>query len=107
MFADIDQRQGAKSTFEFHFQEIFTGERIDLITGDEVRAQIKAKTRFQTGLAHIEILRLSDGEEVVIAVGELDHKAIIKVNVTKPFVTVRMMDGRLQVENTETRPGYL
>lgn len=107
MSAEIDERECAKSSFEFHFQEIFTGERIDIITGDEVRAQIMAKTRFQTGLAHIETLKLCDEEEVVLMIGELNLKATVKVDVTKPFVTVKMMDEQLQVENTDMRPGYL
>ena len=107
MSADIDQQAREKSTFEFHFQEIFTGERVDMMTGKEVRAQIEAKTRFQTGLAHIETLQLRDGEEVVIAIGKVNLKATVKVDVTKPFVTVKMVDGALQVENTDTRPGYL
>ena len=107
MSSDIDNRGGAKSAFEFHFQEIFTGERIDILTGDEVRAQVVAKTRFQTGLAHIETLELCDGEEVTLRIEELNLKVTVRVDVTKPFVTVRMMDGQLQVENAAMSPGYL
>jgi hypothetical protein len=65
------------------------------------------KTRYQTGLAHIEPLKLCDGEEVVLMIGEWNLKATVKVDVTKPFVTVKMMDEQLQVENTDMSPGYL
>lgn len=107
MSSDIDKQDCEKSTIEFHFQEIFTGEQIVIKLGDEVRAQIVAKTRFQTGLAHIESLELCEGEEVTLYIGEMDLKAIVKVDVSKPFVTVKMRDGQLQVENTAMRPGYL
>ena len=75
--------------------------------GDEVQAQVRAKTRFQTGLAHIESLELCDGEEVTLLIGELNLKATVNVDVTKPYVTVNMVDGQLQVGNTAMSPGYL
>lgn len=107
MASDIDQQARKKSTFEFHFQEVFTGERIDMISGGTVHAQIVAKTRFQTGLAHIETLRLRNGEQVVIAIEKMNLRKTVKVDVAKPFVTLKMIDGSFQVEKTETRPGYL
>jgi hypothetical protein len=107
MSTDIDNSSSAKRAFELHFQEIFTGERIDIIASDKVRAQVVAKTRFQTGLAHIETLELCNGEKVVFQIVELNLQATIKVDVTKPFVSVKIINGQLQVDGTDIRPGYL
>ena len=100
-------RDCSKSSFEFHFQEIFTNERIDIITDNEVRAQVVAKTQFQTGLAHVEKLELKDEEEVTLLIRELNLKSTFKVDATKPFVTIRKTDDALHVDHTAKRPGYL
>ena len=107
MAIEIDERDCGKKPIEFHFQEIFRGERIDIMTGDEILAQVTAKTRFQTGLAHIETLELCDGEEVRLEIRELDLKASLEVDVTRPYVTVNLIDGQLRVETTTVSPGYL
>jgi len=92
---------------EFHFQETFSGERIDIVTGDSVRADVVATTRFQTGLAHIEKIPLYDQEEVTLLIKELNLEASLRVDITKPFVRVNMRNGQLHVDKTSTRPGYL
>lgn len=107
MAAEIKEEDCEKAAIEFHFQEIFCGERIDIMINDEIQAQVMAKTRFQTGLAHIETIELCDGEEVTLVIGELDLKARVHVDVTKPYVTVNMTDGQLRLENIATSPGYL
>ncbi len=96
-----------QNTFEFHFQEIFSGERIDILTGGNVRAHVVATTRFQTGLAQIEKITLCDQEEVTLLIKELNLEASLRVDITKPFVTVNMRNGQFQVDKTSTRPGYL
>ena len=92
---------------EFHFQELFTGERIDLLAGDRVLARFVANTRFQIGLAHIERLELADGDEVTVRIDERGLQATVTVDIDKPIVTVRLMDGQLQIESRSTTPGYV
>lgn len=96
---------GALHRFEFHFQEGFLGQKIDLLVEGKLRASFKAKTRFQTGLAHIEPLMLHDGEEVVIR-QEGKDKAF-RVDQGKPFVTLGISDGTLTIDGREQSPGYL
>lgn len=104
---DIPRENNATTSFEFHFQEGFRGERVKLQCGDSVPIEILARTRFQTGLAHIETLELTDGQEVSIHITELDIETTFKVDAAKPFVTLTIVDGLLRVGNTATRPGYL
>ncbi len=92
---------------EFHFQEVFTGQQIDLRVGSKIKARIVVRTKFQTGLAHIEILQLHEGEEVILKIAAQNLETAINVEKSKPYVTVRMIDGQLKVEKTATPPGYL
>lgn len=96
-----------KRRVEFHFQEGFTGQNFDLTVSGKTVATIFATTRFQTGLAHIEPLMLRDGEEVIIRSRETAQESAVKVHWTKPFVTVRHVNGVLEVGETTTTPGYL
>jgi hypothetical protein len=105
--ADKPELQKTTTSVEFHFREGFRGVRIDILGGGRVLAQVLAKTRFQSGLAHIEILELHDGDEVQLLIGELNLETDIKVDATRPFVLVELMDGNLRVEDTATRPGYV
>lgn len=107
MTAYPDKENRSKATVELHFQEIFSGEHIDIVVDGEVRAQFVAKTRFQTGLAHIETIELYDEQEVVLKIQELNLKATVKVERYKPFVIVKLKGGKLHTENTEISPGYL
>ena len=92
---------------QFHFQELFTGEQIDLLAGDRALARFVARTRFQTGLAHIERLELADGDEVTVRIDELDLEATVTVDPDRPFVAIRLENGQLQIESRATTPGYV
>jgi len=105
--SSISARSREHYSFEFHFQEVFTGEQIKIITHHKVQAQIVARTKFQTGLAHIETLELADKEEVTLLIEELNLELTFEVDAKKPFLAIRMADGNLQVDYTATRPGYL
>lgn len=96
-----------ETTFEIHFQEGFSGEPVELMAGDAIVSQFTVQTRFQTGLARIEILDLCDGEEVMIRIGEEESGSTFRVDATRIFVTVTLQDGVLQIKHTDIRPGYL
>jgi len=75
--------------------------------GDLVLVTLRAKTRFQTGLAAIETIRLENGKEVSINIPELQLKAIISVNFDEPFVTATLTGGNLRLARRATTPGYV
>lgn len=106
-FADNSELEKATTTIELHFREGFRGVQIDILSGRQLLTQVFAKTRFQSGLAHIESLNLHDGDEVRLLIGELGIETDFKVDATRPFVLVELMDGNLRVGDTATRPGYV
>ena len=107
MSSSNDDATCARQTIEFHFQEIFSGERIALLTGDDVRARFVASTQFQIGLAHIERLELCDGEAVTIRVEDLNLDVTVNIEVAKPFVTVNLQNGQVRIDKVEKTPGYV
>ena len=70
-------------------------------------AEITARTKFQTGLAHIETLSLEDGGDVSVRIDALGFEARHQVDTAKPFVTVTLTDEGLLLDDTDRRPGYV
>lgn len=101
------KRESEKVLVEFHFVEFFSNDRIDISVGDEVRSQVVATTKFQTGLAHIERLELHDGEKVSLRIEESNLETTLKVDINAPFIIVRLTDRQLRAEAAPTSPGYL
>lgn len=91
---------------EVHLQEVFSGETVWLTVAGRERARLEARTRFQTGLAGIETLTVHEGEEVTI---EVDGSSCANVTAerSRPYIVVKMLDGRLEVTKTARCPGYL
>lgn|GEM_PF-1973854 len=98
---------GKTAPIEIHFQEIFSGERIEVLAGGAIVADITAKTRFQTGLAHIERLRLRDGEEVTLRIPALGLETKAVIEVARPYLTVTLSHGQLTAHSVATCPGYV
>lgn len=73
----------------------------------ETLATVTLKTRMQTGLAHVETLHLTDGEEVTLVCEERHLTSKIKVDATQPFIIVALMDGVFEIVVTDQMPGYL
>lgn len=96
-----------KMNIELQFTEGFTGQKISIRIEGEIVADFTAQTKFQTGLAHIEVLDLQDGEEVTVTIGEPEIELRLDVDASQPFVTFALQDGILNVSKTDKRPGYL
>lgn len=107
MTVDTNIKKSLKVPVEFHFQGIFSGEEIDIVVDDEVMAQVVAKTQIQTGLALIETIELKNKQDVLFVIKDLNLKATVKVESSKPFVTINLTDGKLYIKNMEVSPGYL
>jgi hypothetical protein len=55
-------------SIELHFQELFSGEHVEVLHNGRTVAAFAAKTRMQIGLAHIEHLDVVDGDTVAVVV---------------------------------------
>lgn len=97
----------AFAVIEIHFTEVFSGQGAQLLIPDQDPITLTLQTRFQTGLAHVETLELSDGKEVHLKLDEPDLEATITVDATRPFVVVGLQEDRLSVTYEVTTPGYL
>ncbi|MFL4468364.1 hypothetical protein ACERZ8_00200 [Tateyamaria armeniaca] len=97
----------SKMKLELHFTEGFSGQQISIHVNGRTVAEFSALTRFQTGLAHIEVLDLPDGEEVVIDFSDPKTSVHLDVDASHPFVTFALEHGVLTTHKTNTRPGYL
>lgn len=102
-----DDDNGALHRVELHFQEGFTGQNFDILVGGKLRASVKAQTRFQTGLAHIEPVMLHDEEEVVIRQQDTGVEQRVPLHQGRPFITLTLVDGALKIDDRDQTPGYL
>ena len=98
---------GKTAPIEIHFQEIFSGERIEVLAGGAIVADVTARTRFQTGLAHIERLRLHDGEEVTLRIPALGLETKAMIEAARPYLAVTLNNGQLSAHNVAACPGYV
>ncbi len=94
-------------TKEFHFQEGFSGEPVDIILDGEQIAHFEARTRLQLGLAHIVTHEIHPGQTVKICVGDIGLENSFQVEEVGAFITINIVDGSLIVENIDIRPGYV
>lgn len=92
---------------ELHFTEGFSGEEISILVEGRIVAEFSAQTKLQTGLAHIEMLDLPDGEEVVVKITRPKTSVHLDVDASHPFVTFALQDGVLLTRKTDLRPGYV
>ncbi len=92
---------------EVHFQEGFHGQRVRLMVAGRTVADFLARTRVQTGRAHVETLDLDDGDEVLIRLDDPPLEERVVVDVGKPFVTVYFNDQQLNLHKESRMPGYL
>lgn len=102
----IPQEQPAMA-FEFQFTDGFSGQTVAIRAEGETRAEFVAQTKFQTGLAHIEMLDLPDGKEVTVTIGDTDIELHLDVDATRPFIIFTLRDGALTATMSATQPGYL
>jgi hypothetical protein len=98
---------GALHRVEFHFQEGFTGQTFEILVAGKLRASVTARTRFQTGLAHIEPVMLHDQEEVIIRQQDTGAQQKVHLHLGRPFVTLTLVNGTLKIDDRDQTPGYL
>ena len=92
---------------ELHFQEGFSGEAVEVRVAGKAAAHFVARTRVQTGLAHIEKLELADGTTVRITMPATGAEASFKVSKASPHIVVNVVNQKLNVEAKKESPGYL
>lgn len=93
--------------FELHFQEGFSGESVVVEVDGLPVSRFTANSRFQTGLAHIERVQITDGSEIKIAIPAAGAKATIKASRLTPYIVINLKDKRLLLEANAESPGYM
>lgn len=94
--------------YELHLREGFGGETVVIEVDGAEMARLKARTRMQIGLAHIEKLgQLKPGQMVAVRLPDLNLSAEHRVVAGRPFILVMQENGALRIEASETTPGYL
>lgn len=107
LFGSAAAEEQSKMQIELHFTEGFSGEEISILVEGRIVAEFSAQTKLQTGLAHIEMLDLPDGEEVVVNINRPKTSVHLDVDASHPFVTFALQDGVLLTRKTDLRPGYV
>lgn len=97
----------AEITCEFHFQEGFNGETVEVRVEGESCLKFEAKTRMQLGLARIETLQLQKGQLVSIVIAALGLYQDIRIGSAERWVTVNIADHTLVVRSVQEMPGYV
>jgi hypothetical protein len=92
---------------EFHFQEGFSGELVTVAVDGVLRAQFEARTRLQTGVAHIELVAVAPGQTVTIAVPIHSVHGEYQISESDHWVTINLVDNKLVIQRSEGSPGYL
>jgi hypothetical protein len=92
---------------ELHFQEGFSGERVEVLVDGRSMAEFEARTRMQIGVAHIEKLALDPGQTVTVRIRDRDIEGSITAAAGKKFIIVNMSGDLLTVKNSDALPGYL
>jgi len=98
------------SEIELHFQDAFSGETIQILLNGKLIAERAMKTRYQTGLAHIEKLDAKAGDEIEVRVAGSAVDSKIKVvnsdNNTKNYKVI-MKSGRISIDYSKDPLLYL
>ena len=107
MSADINGNFNREYKFEFHFTEGFSKQKVNIEPSDHKHVELEVTTRFQIGLAHIEVLDLYDGEVVNVGINNTRISQLIKVNSQKKYVIINLVDEDLRIELLDISPGYV
>ncbi|MEE8104170.1 MAG: hypothetical protein V3T86_01395, partial [Planctomycetota bacterium] len=98
--------------YELHFQEGFGGETVEVLVDGVVAARFEARTRNQIGLAHIEKLELSPGQEVTVRLQRPPICKKFRLTKANRFAKVNLREketegGALHVDLADVAPGYV
>jgi hypothetical protein len=104
---DIPGAGSMGELIELHFQEGFTGDDVDIYVEGKPVAHFAARTRLQTGLAHIETLDVPVGATVEIAIPARGCRNRISITKETSHVTINLEDQQLRIQSSKETPGYL
>lgn len=89
-----------------HFQEGFSGETVQILVNGEPIGERSLKTRNQIGLAHIERIEVSSGDQIEIKIAGLSG-AKVKIVYVPSSIKINLVDKKLIVEQTNEELRYL
>ena len=89
-----------------HFQEGFSGETVQILVNGEPIGERSLKTRNQIGLAHMERIEVSSGDQIEIKIAGLSG-AKVKIVYAPSSIKINLVDKKLIVEQTNEELRYL
>lgn len=89
---------------EIHFQEYFDGEPVEVRINNRQIAAFPATTRYQIGLAHIEKVKIDDGDQVTVVVAGQTIRVPLTGDVD--VYVVRLADGIPSIKPARGPVGY-
>lgn len=92
---------------ELHLQDGFAGETIEIVVNGELRAEFRAKTRYQINLAHVEEVDLTAGDTLTVRVKGTAAFAEIRVEKVYKYYVISKRADELLVDPTDELPKYL
>lgn len=89
-----------------HFQEGFSGETVQILVNGKPIGERSLKTRNQIGLAHIERIEVSSGDQIEIKIAGLSE-AKVKIIDVSSSIKINLVDKKLIVGQTNEELRYL
>jgi hypothetical protein len=93
--------------FELHLQEGFTGETVEIGLDGVPLASVVARTRMQTGLAHVEHLAARPGQLLTVTIPARRLAARLVLASGQGFACARLDAGGLSLAHPTEPPRYL
>lgn len=93
-------------TVEFHFQEFFRGEEIQILVNGASVAAFPATTRPQIGLAHVEPVAVAAGDRVTVRISGTGERTVEIVDDAK-YWRVNLAGNTISIEPMHDNPGYV
>lgn len=92
---------------ELHFQEVFSGETVRISRNGNQIGERKLKTRFQTGLAHIEKIEVDLGDTIKVEIVEKSVSSSIKIADNTVDYAVTFDGNAINIKSNEDRLRYM
>jgi hypothetical protein len=89
-----------------HFQEGFSGETVQILVNGEPIGERSLKTRNQIGLAHIERIEVSSGDQIELKISGLSDTKV-KITGDASSIKINLVDKKLIAEQTNEELRYL
>jgi len=85
-----------KHSIELHFREGFDGQAIEVMVNGQSVSSFTARTRIIIARAHIEKLKIDEGDSVVVRIGSTQWPVSVVKGVTQYAIDLR--GGELNIE---------